>query len=82
MAKRGANVILACRDRNKGEKAANEIILKSSNDKVELEILDLASLKSVKAFSERIKSKCKRLDILVNNAGRILFISGLIFLIQ
>ena len=39
------------------------------NDKVEVEILDLGSLQSIKDFSERIRSRLNRLDILINNAG-------------
>jgi NADP-dependent 3-hydroxy acid dehydrogenase YdfG len=44
--------------------------MKSKNEKVEAEILDLNSLDSVKNFAERIKKKCKRVDILINNAGK------------
>jgi len=70
LAKRGGHVILACRDRKRGEQALNEIISESKNTNVELEILDLGSLKSIEEFSTRIKAKCKRIDILVNNAGK------------
>lgn len=68
-AKRGARVILACRDMNKANKAASEIIRLSNNNKIECEKLDLADLESVRAFAEVMKSKLTRLDILVNNAG-------------
>jgi len=36
---------------------------------VEVEILDLSSLRSTREFAERILAKLDRLDILVNNAG-------------
>jgi NAD(P)-dependent dehydrogenase (short-subunit alcohol dehydrogenase family) len=49
-----------------------KIQIKSKNEAVEAEILDLNSLDSIKNFADRIRKKCKRLDILVNNAGEIL----------
>jgi NAD(P)-dependent dehydrogenase (short-subunit alcohol dehydrogenase family) len=69
LAKRGARVILACRDEIKARQACDKIIETSRNDQVEVELLDLSSLKSIKAFSERIKAKLDRLDVLINNAG-------------
>ena len=71
LAKRGARVILACRDEIKAKQACDNIIETSQNDQVEVELLDLSSLKSIKAFSERIKAKLDRLDVLINNAGLI-----------
>ena len=68
-AKRGAHVIMACRDLKRSQPAADKIILESRNNKVEIEILDLSSQKSVRDFAERIKKRFKRIDILVNNAG-------------
>lgn len=68
-AKRGARVILACRDMNKANKAASEMIKLSNNNKIECEKLDLADLASVRAFAEVMNSKLTRLDILINNAG-------------
>ncbi len=69
LAKRNARIILACRDPKKGQDAVDKIREESKNDNVELEILNLSSLKSIKEFSDRILSKLDRLDILVNNAG-------------
>ena len=73
LAKRNGRVILACRDPKRGQNAVDKIKAESKNENVELELLDLASLKSIKEFSERILKKLNRLDILINNAG----ISGL-----
>jgi len=36
---------------------------------VQVELIDLGELRSVREFSERIKAKLDKLDILVNNAG-------------
>ena len=69
LAKRNARVILACRDSKKGQEALEKIKQESGNQNVELEILNLSSLKSIKEFSQRILKKLDRLDFLINNAG-------------
>ena len=68
-AKRGARVILACRDEEKAKDAARDIIAETGSDKVVVRIVDLASLESVRAFAKLINETEERLDILVNNAG-------------
>ena len=68
-AKANARVILAARDLTKAKSVADEIIKSTGNNKVEVEQLDLASLKSVRAFVERYLAKKRHLNILVNNAG-------------
>ena len=69
LAKRGARVILACRDEERGEKAAVFVRRKSGNEDVVFVKLDLGSLKSVREAAEYILQKEPRIDILVNNAG-------------
>jgi retinol dehydrogenase 12 len=71
--KKDAHVILACRSESKGREAVEKIINETKNEKVYFELLDLASLTSVRDFADRIKAKCKRLDILINNAGQFIF---------
>jgi short-subunit dehydrogenase len=65
----GAHVILACRDRKRTEEALKEICRLSGNNNVEMEILDLASLKSVRECAERLRERLTKLDVLINNAG-------------
>jgi NAD(P)-dependent dehydrogenase (short-subunit alcohol dehydrogenase family) len=69
-AKRGCRVILACRDLKRANEAANTIINLTNNRKVEVELVDLSDLESIRQFCDRILLKLKRLDILVNNAGK------------
>lgn len=69
LAKRGARVILACRNVQKAELAKGEIIKTSGNDNVIVRELDLASLASVRTFATGILESESRLDILINNAG-------------
>ncbi|GJQ85022.1 hypothetical protein Trydic_g3683 [Trypoxylus dichotomus] len=68
-AKRGARVILACRNQNKAEKALKEILKVTGNQNVVIKLVDMASLQSVRDFAEDINRSEDRLDILVNNAG-------------
>ncbi|XP_053223199.1 dehydrogenase/reductase SDR family member 13-like [Podarcis raffonei] len=69
LARRGARVILACRDRERGESAVYDIKRESGNNEVLFMSLDLASFKSVRAFAAAFLSSEPRLDILINNAG-------------
>ena len=69
LAKRNARVILACRSVERGEKAAVEVRKRSGNDNVVFRQLDLASLDSVRKFSDKILEEEPRIDILINNAG-------------
>jgi len=68
-AKRGAKVILACRDPGKGEEARQNIIKATDNKNVVFKQLDVSSFKSVREFAKDINATEERLDILVNNAG-------------
>jgi NAD(P)-dependent dehydrogenase (short-subunit alcohol dehydrogenase family) len=80
LAKRGATVVLACRNVKQGMKAMMEItteLERSSSESNPFAIngkalfmrMDLSSLKSVADFVARFKEQFQRLDILVNNAG-------------
>ena len=68
-AQRGARVILACRDLNRANKAAEEIRKSTGNGNVIVQSLDLASLESVRKFADHFNRTEERLDILVNNAA-------------
>ena len=69
LARRGARVIIGCRNLQKGKEALNEIKERSGNPNVFLEEIDLASLESVGKFADTILNSEPRLDILINNAG-------------
>ncbi|KAM9318276.1 dehydrogenase/reductase SDR family member 13-like [Pholidichthys leucotaenia] len=69
LAKRGARVILACRNKEKAEAAAFDIRRESGNNQVVFMHLDLASLESVRSFADTFLKTEPRLDILINNAG-------------
>lgn len=69
MARKGAHVIMACRNPAKAREAHNYILKETPQASLEIMIIDLASLASIKAFSEAFHEKHSRLDMLVNNAG-------------
>lgn len=69
LAKAGAKVIMACRNLESANAAAEEIRLASNNGDVSVVHLDLASFASVRACAAAIKASCDRIDVLINNAG-------------
>uniref|UniRef100_UPI0037E73FDB retinol dehydrogenase 12 n=1 Tax=Semicossyphus pulcher TaxID=241346 RepID=UPI0037E73FDB len=68
-ARRGARVVMACRDLTRAEQAAEEIRQTTGNGNVVIRHLDLASLYSVRQFAKDFIDTEDRLDILINNAG-------------
>ncbi|XP_062448383.1 dehydrogenase/reductase SDR family member 13 [Rhea pennata] len=69
LARRGARVILASRSAARGEAAAHRIRTETGNAEVRFMQLDLASLRSVRAFASAFLREEPRLHLLINNAG-------------
>ncbi|MBO1334299.1 oxidoreductase [Streptomyces sp. VRA16 Mangrove soil] len=69
LARRGAEVILAVRDTDRGRRAADSITAEVPGARVDVRRLDLADPGSVRAFAEEVRADRPRLDLLVNNAG-------------
>ncbi|MBN3322010.1 RDH12 dehydrogenase, partial [Atractosteus spatula] len=69
LARRGARVIMACRDLEKAEGAQKEIIQDSGNQEVIVKKLDLSDTKSIREFAEQVNKEEKQVNILINNAG-------------
>ena len=65
----GANVIMACRNEEKAKQAKHLIEQEISTAHLSVEIVDLASISSIKTFTKNIKEKYGEIDILINNAG-------------
>jgi len=93
LARRGASVIMACRDQERAETARDQILkcfeegkpeVKTKNiasaeiaailtpikpEQLTIEILDLSSIESIRAFAERLEEAETCIDFLINNAG-------------
>ncbi|KAG5671785.1 hypothetical protein PVAND_001961 [Polypedilum vanderplanki] len=69
LAKRGGKIYFACRSKERGIKALNEIKEQSGNENLHFLKLDLNSLESVREFAKKFHELENRLDILINNAA-------------
>ncbi|KAL6105193.1 rdh11 [Pungitius sinensis] len=69
LAVRGARVIMACRNVDKGEEAADRIRAAYPEALVEVRELDLADTCSIRAFAQKFLAEVNHLHILINNAG-------------
>ncbi len=69
LARKGAHVVLACRDQGKGEQACAQISSLGVAGSVECMPLNLADLASVSDFAAAFLARHPRLDMLINNAG-------------
>lgn len=65
----GADIVMAIRNRAKGEAAVADIRAQVPQAKLTIKKLDLSSLASVAALGEELNSEGRPIDILVNNAG-------------
>lgn len=68
-ARKGAETILACRSVEKGSDTEQRIRAEIPDAKLKSMVLDLSSLKSVRAFADEFNTAHSRLDVLLNNAG-------------
>ena len=69
LARKGARVVMACRSEDRARRARAEILRDVGEADVVVELLDLASLDSVRQFAETVRSTYDRLDVLYCNAG-------------
>ncbi|WP_247826443.1 oxidoreductase [Arthrobacter antioxidans] len=66
LARKGAEVILACRSEERGRDAEQRVRSITGSERVELRLLDLASQQSIRAFAAGLSGP---VHLLVNNAG-------------
>lgn len=69
LSQKGANIIMAVRDLEKGKEAVEKIKSKNPSARLDLMQLDLADLNSVRKFSDEFHAKYSALHVLINNAG-------------
>jgi len=68
-AREGYQVIMACRNLDKGRLVQQQIIEETTNSQVDLLKLDVASLDSIRRFCNAYEKKYDQLDILIHNAA-------------
>jgi NAD(P)-dependent dehydrogenase (short-subunit alcohol dehydrogenase family) len=68
LAMKGARVIMACRNLEKGAEALRKMVSEEPPAEPVLRKLDLSDLTSVRQFAEGLQSE-NRIDLLINNAG-------------
>lgn len=65
----GAELVLACRDLERGKQIADEIGQQTGTKNCAVMHIDTSSQKSINEFALQFRKKYSRLDVLVNNAG-------------
>ena len=65
----GADVVMAIRNRAKGEAAIDDIRTGVPDAKLTIKSLDLSSLAAIAALGEQLNAEGRPIDILINNAG-------------
>lgn len=70
LAEKGLQVIITCRDEDKGRKAVEE--MRQEGLSIEFQVVDVHDRKSIQDMIRRVEHDFGRLDVLVNNAGIIM----------
>jgi len=71
-AAKGAKLYMFCRSKDRAEKAKKEITDATSSKSVEIVLIDLGELASVRKAVEELKEKENKVDVLVCNGGVLL----------
>ena len=69
LARRGASVLMACRNLDKGKEALVAVQAAATGPAPTLVSLDLSELSSVRDCAAEVNDSVERLDVLMNNAG-------------
>jgi len=69
LSRKGAKVVMACRNPQKADTAMQKIKNDIPDANLDIIFLDLANQKSVPDFANQFMHKYNRLDVLINNAG-------------
>jgi NAD(P)-dependent dehydrogenase (short-subunit alcohol dehydrogenase family) len=72
LAAAGLQVVMACRDEDRGRQTAREITRETGNENVDVLACDLASLQSVEACASAFTERFGTLHVLINNAATMI----------
>ena len=71
LAKKGAYIVMVCRNEDKAIEAKNEILNSVDDAGVAIVLCDFSSQKEIREAAEEIASRYKKIDLLINNHGFI-----------
>ncbi len=69
IARQGYRVVMACRNKERGEQARQEVCEQSGSNQVDLILVDMSSTAAIRQFAEEFTSRYDRLDVLIHNAA-------------
>jgi NAD(P)-dependent dehydrogenase (short-subunit alcohol dehydrogenase family) len=69
LAMMGAEIVLACRDIQRGKETAEEIARRTGSKNCVVMYSDTSNQKSIHEFAQQFRKTYSRLDVLINNAG-------------
>ncbi|RCX20554.1 NAD(P)-dependent dehydrogenase (short-subunit alcohol dehydrogenase family) [Fontibacillus phaseoli] len=69
LARRGAHVVMLCRNEERGRTAWEKAVQQSGSDRLEMMLCDLGSQESIRRLAAQVKDRHSVIDVLVNNAG-------------
>ncbi len=72
LAKKGAHIVMVCRNAKKAAEAKKRIIRQSGQKQVEIILADLAIQDQIHRAAEIFNSTYPKLDVLINNAGVVM----------
>ena len=71
LAGRGAQIVMVCRDRARGEHAQSELAAAATGAPPQLLLADLSAQSEIRSLAEEMASRHPCIDVLVNNAGGV-----------
>nr|AEE61564.1 unknown [Dendroctonus ponderosae] len=71
LAARGAHVVLAVRNEERGKRAQKELKKLYTNASIDVKLLDISSVASIRSFAHDIQTSYPKVDVLINNAAVI-----------
>jgi retinol dehydrogenase 12 len=70
-AKRGAELVLVARNKEKGERFVAELRKATGDNDISLIVADMSSIADIKRVAAEFRAYHTKLDVLVNNAGAL-----------
>jgi NAD(P)-dependent dehydrogenase (short-subunit alcohol dehydrogenase family) len=69
LAKKGAYIVMVCRNEDKAEEARQQIIGQTSNPGIDIVLCDFSIQSEIRDAAEKIKADYDKVDVLINNHG-------------